>query len=597
MKIRLWWPLLLVLLSSTLFLSTAARADGPPTDAQIQALVSGGQLYLFNSFVQDPNDATKGYWGSQSFPETAAAVAALLESGKYSDAAYAAKIDKAIVFIKGFANLNSDGGIYQSHQTYENGLALVALSLYGQLTTQDAAYKTMVGDAMLYAIHGQCSGGGWSYTPGGTYGCTPDMSNTQFGVMGLYYGSHYLGVPIDPSVAADATSPANDTKFNWSNRFYNILKAEPGGYQVTDGHYRYYSGEDYTNLSMTGAGLWSLAMIGKGTITNANPPVTEADKAVNWFSTNYVSLLGTPLPVGTTPQYTWSNNGIKDYYMVYAVAKALSATLGSANNLGTQTWAADLKTALFDQAVTGSASTCSGTNDVNERCWVDQDWLSGYGSLATSFVLMSLSFADVNAEGIEKNLGDPPAPTYPLLNQGIVTLRTTGGVTITVAGRANAEHDGVQPVGVKLPVGSFGFTLNHVPVGGTAVLTLVPPAGVLDPANPDSFVNADGTLKAGLSWFKVVGGTWKGTSAPIVVDLVAKTITVTLQDGGPEDADGLANGTIVDPGAPGFGAAPAAVTSSDSGLFGCSLGRNGAPDPTLPLLAVGALAYLLRRRA
>jgi hypothetical protein len=166
-----------------------------------------------------------------------------------------------------------------------------------------------------------------------------------------------------------------------------------------------------------------------------------------------------------------------------------------------------------------------------------------------------------------------------------------------------------------------------------------------------------------------------------VVDLEAKVIRITLTDGGAGDSDGVINGTIVDPGAPGFddvappGAptgvavtvigneqvtvkftAPASdggspitgytVTSSPGGLTatgtaspivvtglangtaytftvtatnsagtsvpstastsvtlsaagggGCSMGLNNGPaDPTLPLLVVAALAYLVRRR-
>ena len=110
---------------------TQAWAADPPTDAQVAAVIKGGQQYLFNQF-HDNGDGT-GYWSDyDNLTGTVTAVAALIESGKYADAAYKPLIDKGIAFIK--TMVKTDGGIYQTSYsaTYQTGLALVALGLYGQ---------------------------------------------------------------------------------------------------------------------------------------------------------------------------------------------------------------------------------------------------------------------------------------------------------------------------------------------------------------------------------------------------------------------------------------------------------------------------------
>jgi len=91
------------------------------------------------------------------------------------------------------------------------------------------------------------------------------------------------------------------------------------------------------------------------------------------------------------------------------------------------------------------------------------------------------------------------------------------------------------------------------------------PAGILDPTNPDSFVNSDGSLKPSLGWFKIVNGTWKDLpSVPILINKEGNYIEIRLTDGGPEDADGAVNGQIVDPGAPGLGTTSEAESDSGS---------------------------------
>ncbi len=588
MKTRSLTPLMMALLSTTLFMGTPAQATVPTSD-QIQTLVTQGQAYLLSDYVAD--SGTSGHWAASSgyeLPVTCSTVAALLETGKYSDPLYKTDIDNAITYIRSFVKtdtLNSVTyhGIYQDSgdANYDNGLALLALSLYGQQTTfatpaLQTAYNTDVSNALQFFVAGQSSTGistgGWRYTFPST---DADMSVTQFGAMGMYYGSHYLNVTIDPSVAG-----------SWSNKLYTFLQHDQDTTDTSNpalfGHFYYTpNGSDGTPLAMSGAGLWSLAMIGKG-------GGTEANNAVGWFAANYNSLLGD----------TWQSSGSNNYYMVYAVAKGLTATLGVSTKLGGSiVWADGLTTAMYNQASTSGTLTH----------WVDQydlSYVDPNSNMSTAFVLMSLAFADINLGTTDKFLPDP-APvtgvTAPPLS-GMVTLETRGGTTISVAGRANAGENGTVPATVTLPLGSFGFTLNlptTTPATTSVVLTLVPPASAFDPANPNSFVNADGTVKAGINWFKVVGGTWKGTSVPITVDLVNKVITVTLTDGlVGVDADGIVNGKIVDPGAPGFGAAPAnASTSGNSSWFGCSVGHNnGTPDPMLPLMAAGALAYLIRRK-
>jgi hypothetical protein len=533
-----------------------------PSATDMQALVAGGQLFLLNKFVVSTDTAVV----NGKLSETATAVAALLETGKYNsnaaDAAYKTAIDRGINYIKSFAKPlpNGNGGVYDANDTYVNGLCLVALSLYGEQAAKqaDAAYNKIVDDAMTYAVNAQYTTGGWGYSAGGG----PDMSNTQFAAMGLYYGSRYRNVTIDPTVAT-----------GWSFKFYTYLKAE----QAADGHFHYNGTGDATNLAMTGAGLWSLAMIGKGSSTD-----TEAAKAIAWFANDDSS----GLVAG------WSGH---NYYMIYAAAKALAATLGPTNKLGGATgrmWADDLSTALFAQVDIASGVDCPPAG-AGEHRWCDNLDLGYYGqvpTMATAFMLQALAFSNASTEVVSKILvPDPVPPPVP----GLVTLHTTGGVTITAAARGNAAQARAAAT-VKLPLGTFDFTLNHVAVGGTAVLTLTPPDGALDKNNPDSFVKADGTLKPNIKWYKIAGGDWNGSAVPIEIDLVAKVIRVTLKDGGPEDADHTADGKIVDPGAPGFDTAEGGSGSSG---WGCSMGLNNGPiDPTLPLLVVAALAYWVRRR-
>lgn len=87
------------------------------------------------------------------------------------------------------------------------------------------------------------------------------------------------------------------------------------------------------------------------------------------------------------------------------------------------------------------------------------------------------------------------------------------------------------PPGVTFPYGAFGFTVVNVTPGASITLDIATPEGVR-------------------AYWKLVDGTWLRLSN---AQLLPGGIRVTLTDGGFGDADGVANGVIVDPAALGVG--------------------------------------------
>ena len=544
------------------FNKTAVSAIGltPVTDQQVADAVAGGQTYLFNNFT-DQGAGLGGYWNDSSSPlaATASAVAALIETGMYKapvnpgDLDYRPLIDKGIIYIKSFYKdpaTGGDGGIYNYSWTYENGLSLVALCLYDGAHTQGAAYSQMIQNAVNSLIAGQAANGaaggcdsydgGWTYsaqTPGSCGGA--DLSNTQFATMGLYYGSRYLGQDIKGSA--------------WATALLGFLTRDQSqfdGDAANVGAFSYYPGTtSFLAGTMTGGGLWSLAMIGE----DQNPMVA---KAVTWFNNHY---MWNAVPGDSTAYY----------YFVFAMSKGLTGTIGPAATVGTNAWVQDLKDTLVTNKTDVTPATIPASN-----YWYSGAGLDPQQFTTTAWMLMSLAFADINIEGTQKFLAEDPASDTPDLNKGLVTLESTAPVTINAAMRGNIAR-AAKAKEITLPVGSFDFTLNNVKKpdgsnGGTTVLSIKVPDGAFDKNNPDGFLDNNGVLKKGLKWFKIEGGSWNGQANILIeADIPTKTIKVTLTDGGPEDrlpdgSQGPVDGKVVDPGAPGFDSGEAAATSTTS---------------------------------
>lgn len=533
-KLRLPVIVITVLLSASCFLNVPGYCA---LDDDVSLAVSGGQKFLYEKFT-DATDETGYYWDNSYSDQdylaaSAAAVAALIETGKYSDASYAAQVDKAVAYIKSQIQTGGSYGTSSYTATYLTGMSLVALSLYHAVNPQDTTFvSTYIQPAVDYFLNGQYSSGAWSYYECGSYcdSSTGDMSNTQFAMMGLWYAYHYV---LNQSIPTE-------TENSWA---YNLLSWVRAA-QAESGCFGYYEGDSfYTLAPMNGAGLWTLAMLG------IDQTDTDVQESLSWFDSKY----------GWTKSSSYVDEtwGYAYYYGIYAMAKGLTGMIPSdyvfTNSTG-NAWVTDLKQAMVDSKT---------TTDTGSYYWYSGDSHDPGTIISTSWVLMTLSFADPGTESTKKVLPDTSTPDYPINGEGFVTLETDGGgATLSFSTRENIGQ-ATKDDNVVLPIGAFDFTVNHVSTGGTAFLKITPPEEAMDSTNANSFIDSDGAIKDGLAWFKIQNGEWKGLKN-VQIRLMPvggpyTYIEVTLTDGGEEDSDDSADGTIVVPGCPGYGA----IFSSD----------------------------------
>lgn len=129
-------------------------------------------------------------------------------------------------------------------------------------------------------------------------------------------------------------------------------------------------------------------------------------------------------------------------------------------------------------------------------------------------------------------------PVVPLPTPGgVLTLavRSLGGgapVLELVQGVAPSLLGVVPPAGVGFPYGAMSFSIHDVPVGGSVTVDITTPSTV------------DG-------YWKLVNDSWSSYPGVMPIPGSATGLRLTLTDGGQGDADGVADGVIVDPGAVG----------------------------------------------
>jgi Ca2+-binding RTX toxin-like protein len=125
-----------------------------------------------------------------------------------------------------------------------------------------------------------------------------------------------------------------------------------------------------------------------------------------------------------------------------------------------------------------------------------------------------------------------------------ITLASPDGTNLTnVSVSGNPPQS--PPQNTDLPIGTLSFGVSNVLVGGTVQVNLLLPAGI----NSDTYWKYD----ANQGWYEFL---YDGTTGAVFQDTdgdgVNDLITLHFVDGGRGDSDGLADGKITDPGAPGL---------------------------------------------
>lgn len=145
-----------------------------------------------------------------------------------------------------------------------------------------------------------------------------------------------------------------------------------------------------------------------------------------------------------------------------------------------------------------------------------------------------LNRSDINSDGIlDRYQGN--IASFPTSQSGDwISLSSNSGVLKNVRSlQAESPEDRA-----RLPYGLIGFDLENVPIGGVAIVQLQIPTGTF----------ANQYWKFDSSTEKLVDFSFDGTTG---AKLESGVFHLYLQDGGRGDADGIANGRIVDPGGPG----------------------------------------------
>ncbi len=148
-----------------------------------------------------------------------------------------------------------------------------------------------------------------------------------------------------------------------------------------------------------------------------------------------------------------------------------------------------------------------------------------------------------------------------LVGGGSIGVKISTGVTAITAARSVDPATITDTVGRPevMPLGLIRFTVNVNP-GSTGTVLIYH----TDPAPLPTWYTYD-----------AVSG-WQNLSAQASFSANRKVVTLTIQDGGPGDADGIANGTIVSTGGFGFPASPHApdipvLTSPTNGAINIPL--------------------------
>jgi hypothetical protein len=200
---------------------------------------------------------------------------------------------------------------------------------------------------------------------------------------------------------------------------------------------------------------------------------------------------------------------------------AAAKLLGSSSITQTTAGSIDFKVNLTARVPAGTVVAAAVHGRADGPDWTQSVELPGGGSLVSG-----------------PAAGSPGAP-----RSGVVTVpigKKGESITLESPGHSLENIQVYAPPGLsdELPVGFVGFTVTNVPKGGSALVRMTLPNDI----HIHTYYKHDPVTGA-VTPFMFDGRTG--------AEIHGQVVTLHLVDGGPGDADGVANGVIVDPGGPG----------------------------------------------
>jgi hypothetical protein len=196
-------------------------------------------------------------------------------------------------------------------------------------------------------------------------------------------------------------------------------------------------------------------------------------------------------------------------------------------------------------------STYLGGTNIDGAFAIDMDaaenaYLTGYTASSpfptTPGAYQTAFGASIDAFVSKFRLVDQPtASVTTATGTGTATFTTSNGSIADLTAAANTPCG--TPPSLNFPHGFFSYNINGVPAGSTVTITITLPS----------------PMPVGTQYWKCINSQWVDVTSLLGDDDGDNVLTLALTDGGLGDADGAANGTIVDPGGPAVAAATAQV--------------------------------------
>jgi hypothetical protein len=419
-----------------------------------------------------------------------------------------------------------------------------------------------------------------TFSPGGTNGVqdagifsfTSNVANATYAITidtnqdGVYGAG-------DRVLLGAATSGVNSVE--WDGKYANEEPVAEGNYnarlQLRIGEFHFVADDVETSGGSADSGqTWTNGL----TIYKATGPSTQEDTTVYWDDSQltveaYNEELdeyydATPeeafsnLPAGVTSGSTADANsdGIADGFHTWG--NFTGDSMGDGNNI--------------DTFVYGASDTDFISMGVASVDGTDEDGVS------SSVEYMAQNNGDGNGDGQQDHMQDNVTSLPNPVTDKYTTLEVAGsdcdsltGVSILSEGELSRFDNAYE-----YPVGLLDFNVDCVAPGGTATIKVF-----YDKQYDTSTWAARKFIN---NTYSNIAGAVFGTAT--VGGVTVTTLSYSVKDGGPLDADGLANGVIVDPAGPGTnGTVPTTIGAPNTGL--------GNVSAAMPIATLAAGSFIL----